>query len=400
MATSGEVLTQRFRRTVAGAVVAAAIMVIVALPLSVITVLQAPLEPLSPGAIAWIISLCALLHGAGFLCSWRPAGAFIAGSVLMLLLAFTVVPDIGSAGFLPSGVVYLLLLWRIASGENRQRSRAALATGLVGAVLIPGVNAARPEPREPMSVIFEAGSLIAAILAAWALGALSRQYRLAEDHRAQESVHQAIGEERGRISRDLHDVVSHSLTVMIAQAEAARVIAGSRPSGSDPETDASLERVAETGREAMRGLRSMIHTLDDPDSGPLTPVSGVHAVTDLVDHARSAEHAIDLTVRGTPQRLPPDADLAAFRVIQEAVTNAIRHLRSPLRIDVSLDWHDSEVVITVHDDGGRGPLHYADPAGTGLIGLTERVRRAGGTLNIRRHPSWCVRATLPVEVAS
>ncbi|QQT68766.1 hypothetical protein I6I57_13795 [Brevibacterium casei] len=251
-----------------------------------------------------------------------------------------------------------------------------------------------------MTLMFEAVSLVAAVLAAWALGALARQSRLAEYRRAQESMQHAVSEERARISRDLHDVVSHSLTVMIAQAEAARVVAGSSVSRNSPEADAAFERVAETGREAMRGLRSMIHTLGDPDASPLAPVSGVDAIAGLVEHANSAEHTIDLTVRGDPRRLAPDADLASFRVVQEAVTNAIRHVRPPTRIDVGVEWHAAEVVITVSDDGGRGSLHRDDLNGTGLIGLVERVRRAGGVLDVRKEHGWRVRAILPVEEPS
>lgn len=223
-----------------------------------------------------------------------------------------------------------------------------------------------------MTLMFEGVSLVAAVLAAWALGALAHQSRLAEHRRAQESMQRAVSEERARISRDLHDVVSHSPTVMIAQAEAARVVTHSSVSRNGPEADAAFERVAETRREAMRGLRSMIHTLGDPGASPLAPVSGVDAITGLVEHASSTEHTIGLTVEGAPRRRARDADLAAFRVVQEAVTNAIRHLRPPTRIDVSLDWQETETVITVSDDGGPGPLRRAaDSNGTGLIGMVE-----------------------------
>lgn len=399
--SDGELPARRFRRTVPGEIVTAAIMMVLALPLTVVGLLQAAPEPLSPGQFTWLISLLVLLHVTGFFCSGRPIAAFVGGSALMLLLAFTIVPGIGSAALLPSSVAYLLLLWRLASSPNRRHSFGALTTGLIGVGVITAVSAVQASLSDRMTLVFEAVSLVAAVLAAWALGALARQSRLAEYRRAQESMQHAVSEERARISRDLHDVVSHSLTVMIAQAEAARVVAGSSVSRNSPEADAAFERVAETGREAMRGLRSMIHTLGDPDASPLAPVSGVDAIAGLVEHASSAEHTIELTVEGAPRRLAPDADLAAFRIVQEAVTNAIRHLRPPTRIDVSLDWQETETVITVSDDGGQGPLRRAaDSNGTGLIGLVERVRRAGGALYVRRGHGWRVRATLPVEEPS
>ena len=375
-------------------------MTVLALPLTLVALVQAPPAPVSPGLTVWLGSLCLLLHATGFLCAWRPITAFVVGSILMLVLAFTIVPSIGSAALLPSSVVYLLLLWRLASHENRRRSIGALATGLIGGGLITTVSALHVSREEPWSVLFEAGGLTAAVLAAWALGTLVRQNRLAENRRAQESMQQAVNEERARISRDLHDVVSHSLTVMIARAEAARVVAGNSASGAAPETDAALEQVAETGREAMRGLRGMVHTLGDPDASPLAPTSGIGNVAELIENARSPVHTIELTVQGTPGRLPPEADLAALRVVQEGVTNAIRHLRSPVRIDVDLDWREDAVVVAVNDDGGQGALPGANPNGTGLIGLTERVRRAGGTLEVREGLGWCVRATLPIEETS
>lgn len=397
MVNKGEPPGRPVRRVVSGTVVTAAIMVTLALPLTIVGLLQAPSEPLSGGEFGWTVGLCLMLHVTCFLCSRWPAGAFVAGSALMLALAFTVVPGLGSAAMLPSSVAYLLLLWRLASGDDRRRSNGALAVGLAGAGIVVGTEAMRSGVQDPMSLLFETGSMVAAIIAAWALGALARQYRLAETRRVQESTRLAVAEERTRISRDLHDVVSHSLTVMIAQTEAARIVIGSHGASSASDRDDALEKVAEVGREAMRGLRSMIRTLDAPGATPLTPSAGIDAIPGLVAHARSAEHVIEFAARGTPRRLAPDADLAAFRVAQEAVTNAIRHVRPPVRLGVEVDWGDSEVVITVSDDGGRGLLQHSDQGGTGLISLTERVQRAGGSLQVRQEEGWRVRATLPIE---
>lgn len=372
-------------------------MAILTLPLTIVTLLQVPSEPLGSGQMLWIVSLCLVLHVTGFLCARWPTAAFIAGSAVMLALAFIFVPGLGSAAMLPSSVVYLLLVWRLASGDDRGRSNGALAVGLIGAGIIAAADAAQTGLRDPMSLLFATGSMIAGIIASWALGTLARQRRAAEARRVQESMRLAVAEERARISRDLHDVVAHSLTVMIAQAEAARIVFSAREPGATSAQDDPLEKVAETGREAMRSLRGMIRTLDDSDAAPLAPPAGLHAVADLVSHARSAEHAIEFSVRGTPRRLAPDADLAAFRVVQEAATNAIRHVRPPVRLTIDIDWGGSEVAVTVTDDGGRGALQHSDHGGTGLISLAERVRRAGGALDVRKGDGYRVRATIPIE---
>ncbi|WIY82219.1 histidine kinase [Propionimicrobium sp. PCR01-08-3] len=392
--------TRRPPRAVSGEVVAAAIMTILALPLSVVGLVQAPSASIPSGEAAWLIGVCVALHATGLLCAWRPTVAFAAGSVLMLVLAFTVIPGIGSAAMLPSSIVYLLLVWKLASGEGRRISILALVVGLVGAGVIAVASAGQTGEQDPMWLLFEGATLVAGVVAAWALGVLTRRYRRAEASRVEESMRRAVAEERTMISRDLHDVVSHALTVMIAQAEAARIVIGADGSGITPTGDAALEKVAETGREAMRGLRSMIRTLDESDAAPLTPTSGIAAVGTLVENARSTEHTITLTAQGMPECLALDADLAAFRVVQEGVTNSIRHVKPPVGIQVTVDWSDTAVVITVRDDGGSGVKEPSDAEGTGLIGLAERVERAGGTLDVSTSNGWCVRAVLPTEVTS
>lgn len=393
-------LTRRPPRAAPGEIVAAAIMTILALPLSVVGLLQAPSVSVPAGQAAWLVGVCVALHATGFFCAWRPMVAFVAGSGLMLILTLTVVPGIGAAAMLPSSIVYLLLVWKLASGEARRLSIIALTVGLVGAGVIAVVSAGQTGEQDPMWLLFEGFTLVAGVVAAWALGALTRRYRRAEASRMEESMRRAVAEERTMISRDLHDVVSHALTVMIAQAEAARIVIDTGGSGITPEGDAALEKVAETGREAMRGLRTMISTLDESDAAPLTPTSGLSAVGTLVDNARSTEHTIALSVRGVPGRLALDADLAAFRVVQEGVTNAIRHVKPPVHIEVTVDWSDTAVVIIVRDDGGSGVKEPSDVEGTGLIGLVERVERAGGSLDVSLSNGWCVRAVLPTEVTS
>ncbi|WP_105566172.1 sensor histidine kinase [Microbacterium halophytorum] len=373
-----------------GMLVAAALIAAVALPLTLVVLDQTPDRGISPALSAWVISLCALLHAANVLARWLPTGAFVAGSLLMLALAITHIPGLSSAAMMPSGLAYLPLVWRMAADDDRLRSRGALAVGIAGAVVITALDATRGGVRDPLLLLAESGMLVAGILAAWALGALSRTRRSAEAERLEERTRRAVADERARISRDLHDVVSHSLAVMIAQAEAARVLA--RGAGADE----ALEKVAETGRSAMQGLRGMIGVLDArPASSEAVP--DVARIPELVEGARSAEHVIELEVRGRAMPIAPDAELAAYRMAQEALTNAIRHVAPPVRIDVVVAWGEDDVEVVVADDGGRGRAAptAAEHGGTGLIAMTERIERAGGSLEIARGSGWRLRAVLP-----
>ncbi|SJM70425.1 sensor histidine kinase [Gulosibacter sp. 10] len=379
-----------------GALVAAAVVLVLAMPLTLVTLVEGTAQPLDRAAFAWIVTLCALLHATAFLNRWAPLTAFVVGSALMLVLALTPIPELSSAAMMPSSLAYLPLVWRMAADDSRTRSTAALAVGFAGAALITAVDAVQGGAREPLLLIVEAGALAAGILAAWALGSLSKQRRLAEAERVEERARRAVAEERERIGRDLHDIVSHSLAVMIAQAEAARVLA--RGSGADD----ALEKVAETGRSAMQGLRGMLRVLDDPGRRPLAPTPGIDGILALVERARSADHSIRLTVRGDPGTVEPDAGIAAYRAVQEALTNAVRHVAPPLRIDVDIAWEAAEVAVTVHDDGGSGarPATGGEQAGTGLIGMAEGIERAGGALSIRRGRGWRLRVVLPAAEPS
>jgi signal transduction histidine kinase len=396
---------------VPGEVVAAAVLAVLVLPMTVIGVVDAPTEPLSSGSVTWVICLSVALHVTGFLCFRYPTAAFVTGAVLMLGLVVVTVPGVGNAAMLPSGAVFLLLVWRSAAGEDPRRSTAALVTGVAGAVLIGVVEALWNGTDRSVSVVFVAASLAVAVVAAWALGRLARQSRVAADQRRRDQTRRAVLEERVSISRDLHDVIAHSLTVMIAQAEAARV-AASRGVTDGPgggAADESLGRIAETGRDAMQSLRSMISTLGSRDPHPTAdqrvPTAGIAAVGDLVGHARSTGHTIDLRETGVARRVAVEVDLAAYRVVSEAITNVVRHVHPPVRVDVALVWGEDALSVTVRDDSGQGPRDPSDPGGTGLVSLTERVERAGGTLEIRRGSrardrGWCVQASFPYREAT
>ena len=272
------------------------------------------------------------------------------------------------------------------------RTTWSLVRGIGGGITFAEI--ARGTAGDPLLWLVQAGTLVVGVVAAWALGSLAKQRRISAEQLRHEQTRIALARERSRIGRDLHDVVSHSLTVMIAQAEAARVLT------KRDEADAALERVAETGRSAMQGLRGMLRVLDRAEFEPLDPTPGIAGLPGLIEGAGSSEHTIRFRTVGRERPVSPDASVAAFRLVQEAITNAIRHNAPPIEITVEVHWTERSVEVTVADNGGQGHHEPSEGTGTGLIGMRERVEGANGELEIFRGEGWRIRAVLPAERVS
>ncbi|MBM7502868.1 sensor histidine kinase [Agromyces aurantiacus] len=375
-----------------GPLVAAVIICVVTLPMTVAVLLQVVEPALDAAVTAGILALVLVLHLAGLACQHLPRTAFVVGSAAMLALALITMPGTASAALLPSAITYVLLEWQMGSTQPRAVAAAALGVGIAGAGIITTVDTLANGERDPFLIAFEAVALVAVVAAGWVLGRQSRQRRAAAALLADRRIRDAVAAERARIGRDLHDVVSHSLTVMIAQAEAARVLTRDAPAAQ------ALERVADTGRSAMQGLRRMLGVLDAGTDDPvLEPAPDLRGLARLVERAGSPEYRTSFVERGTPRSLRADVELALFRAAQEALTNAVRHVAPPVRIDVELAWNPGAVVLSVTDDGGGGLVDATVTTGTGLIGMAERVRQAGGALDVRRGRGWSVQVTMPIE---
>lgn len=201
----------------------------------------------------------------------------------------------------------------------------------------------------------------------------------------------AVADERARIARELHDVVAHGMSVMVVQADAARH--GLDP--ADHATRASLEAIEAVGRESLREMRRLLGLLGEGDA--TQGLSPQPRVTDLPELARSITVAglpVHLTVEGQPVPLSPGIELAAYRVVQEALTNALRH-SGARRADVRVSFQPRELELSVCDDGDGGD--HDDPMGRGLVGMHERIRFFGGTLSIGHQGGYRVVARLPIE---
>jgi signal transduction histidine kinase len=259
-------------------------------------------------------------------------------------------------------------------------------------------------------------SLILIAVIGNAMQARDRIRRIRAEHAA--ATRRALDEERALIASELHDVVTHNVSVMIVQAGAARQVLTADPA----EATAALLAVEASGRAAMTELRHLLGLLspvvtgDGSATGPapggaeagqdLSPQPGLGQLQPLIDRLTAAGLPVELQVGGAPRALPPGLDLAAYRVVQEALTNVLKHAGKP-STTVWLDYREAELVVEVADTGrpipAAGPASSAVPgSGRGLLGLRERTALYGGELDAgpRLGGGWLVRARLPVDPAA
>jgi signal transduction histidine kinase len=224
---------------------------------------------------------------------------------------------------------------------------------------------------------------------------LDEQAREIERNRAEREAAAVLGE-RTRIARELHDVVAHDVSVMLVQAAAAK-----RTVPGDPErARAAIAAVEDTGREALGELRRLLGVLRRGDEQlALAPQPSLERIGALVQRMRATGLPVELEVAGDPVHLPPGVDAAAFRIVQEALVNVVRHAAAT-RAVVRVDYEPEAVELVVSDDGGGvdGPIRD----GRGLVNLRERVALYGGELRAdRRRPrGFELRARLPVGEAA
>jgi signal transduction histidine kinase len=204
----------------------------------------------------------------------------------------------------------------------------------------------------------------------------------------------AVAEERLRIAREMHDVISHSVSVMTLHVSGVRRLL--RP--DQVEERAALEAVERTGRESLAEMHRMLGVLRSAPDGERGPAPGLDRVPELLDAARRAGLHAELTIRGTRRPLPPGIELAAYRIVQEGVTNVLRHA-SARRVDCTVGYGDADVELLVVDDG-RG-ASATGLGGHGLAGLRERAALYAGSVEAGPRPDggYALHAVLPVPAA-
>ncbi len=230
---------------------------------------------------------------------------------------------------------------------------------------------------------------------AWVAGDTVRSQRervALVDAQREEEARRAVADERVRIARDLHDVVAHHLSVIVVQAEAAQEVLATRP---DRAGDA-MGTVADTARTALGELRLVVGVLRS--DGGRAPQPDLDAVDDLVASVRQAGLEVAVRTEGEPRVVGGVVGVAAYRVVQEALTNVLRHAAAG-QAEVALAYGDDALVVTVSDDGRGGRMPDPDrPGGHGLAGMRERVTVLGGSLDAgpRAEGGFAVRARLPL----
>ena len=350
----------------------------------------------------------------------RPTASAIAVYGLCLLhLA------LGQYLVLPTDLVVLVALYSVTVHGPRWAYRTALVGALAGALLLGLVLALDPwvGSVEGGLIVSVVVGLLALVVFASALvrrarreaiGALRDRASRLEVERDQ-LARLATAAERARIAREMHDIVAHSLSVVIAQADGGRYAARHDPAAAER----SLTTIAETGRAALADMRRLLGVLRPGDGGgdsgdtaapgtapaspapvaDLTPQPAVGDVERLVAQVRASGLRASLVHMGTPRPLPPGTGLTVFRICQESLTNVLKHAGPSPTVTVLLQWTATSLVAEITDDGrGAAAESDRDGAGQGVLGMRERAAMLGGSLTIGPRPGggYRVRAEIPI----
>jgi signal transduction histidine kinase len=278
-------------------------------------------------------------------------------------------------GSLTPYVVVLVATYSVAAHGSARNSWIGLALSVAAEVLLV---------TRTTNDLADYAFILTFLLGAWLAGRGMRirqqradqlfQRAVRAEVEREEKARAAVAEERGRIARELHDVISHSVSVMVVQAGAAEQVLDT----DRDQVRTSLRAIQQTGRDARLELNRMLGLLRTGDDGPgLGPQPGLAQLADLAAQLRNSGVQLDVRTEGAVVPLPAGLDLAAYRIAQEAVTNSLRHA-GPGRVAVTISYGRDVLEIDVSDDGGPGDAHAGD--GFGLRGMAERAALYGGAL--------------------
>jgi signal transduction histidine kinase len=351
-----------------------------------------------PGSLHVVSTAVAVVLVAVSVAVRRPWPA-LAGALLLTAVIVDQVAG-GNLSRAGSGWAAVILVGYSAGAHAGRREGPITLALLLAAMTIVYVSLLGQKGTAPSEWLWELGFAVAPYAVGRLLRARRRLHAELEDralaltHEREQRARLAVGVERTRIARELHDVAAHSLSVMIVQAGAARSVLDAAPEVADT----ALEEIAITGRHTIADLRRLLGFLESDDASSL---GGVSRIGDLVAQARQAGLSVEVHITGTPRRLPSAVDLAAYRVIQEGLTNVLKHAGGA-RTQVLVSYGEAAVQVEVSDDGQPRMRHLlsANGAGQGLRGMRERVELAGGEVTVGPRPAggWVVSARLPLEV--
>ncbi|MGN6377409.1 MAG: sensor histidine kinase [Gaiellales bacterium] len=302
------------------------------------------------------------------------------------LLADVVAGTIGPPNLISYGLAWMCCMYAFAVWA---RPRAfwlgiiAVSGGGLATALAPGTNV-------KSTVQFVAASTVVILLVHWLVGQRERRAQVAERER-DVARREAVVEERARIARELHDVIAHHVSMIVLQAGAERRVL--EQSGSHSEVLDTIER---SGRSALTETRRLLGMLRAGEDEPLTPQPRLRDVPLLISQVQEAGLPVQLEVDGEQRELPAGLELSAYRIVQEALTNALKHARDA-RAHVSIHYRPQSIEIEVTDDGA-GRADTSRNGGHGLVGMRERVALYGGRITATGLPGggFTVHVTLPV----
>ncbi|MTV25337.1 hypothetical protein FTX61_07935 [Nitriliruptoraceae bacterium ZYF776] len=366
---------------------------------------------------------------------WLPAGGDASVVVLTLAIALACVTA-RRHGAVALGVLWAMGAWQLASGADVVAAQLAVvyvafalacwgsrtvvwtslaslpvAAALVGAHVLERVDGRRPIGAEGWSILLQELALVVplvalALLTPWLVGFVTRTVRtVREARRAQAEAERTAARsdelatlraDQARLARDVHDVVGHSLTVILAQAEAARY------HGDDVgRIQEALANIATTSRRSLDDVRQVLQTTSDRGGSEATPATS--DLGELVDGVRAAGHDVVATVDGTPRPLPPEIHVVAYRALQELLTNALKHGRRAGTVRVAQRWDHEQLRLTVDNPVGLRPDASSAPGpsapgpsapgpsaagatdgpGLGLAGMARRLESIGGSMRVQ-----------------
>lgn len=324
--------------------------------------------------------------------AWRRTSPLIAGgaiaAVCLAQWALNLMP-------LPANIAVILVVYSLAAYGPRWASLSGLGLALIGAIMLVsryyvGERTLSNVASLPYTVLLVL-LVWFLVLFSWTLGDLTRTRRLREqgleDRARRLEIEQqqeralAASDERAHIAREMHDIVAHSLSVIITQADGARYAAQ-----QDPEIATNtLQTISDTGRTSLREMRRLLGVLRGDEETSFRPLPGLADLDELLLGFRSAGLSLEFSQTGQARRaLPPGAELTVYRMIQEGLTNVLKHAGPQAHTRVGLDWQGRGLHVAVHDDG-RGAA--ADPpgagGGNGIRGMSERVKLYDGTVEAK-----------------
>ncbi|WP_309081943.1 histidine kinase [Zhihengliuella sp.] len=333
---------------------------------------------------------------------WRRSHRRISAAVIVMAclmhLAFL-------QGFLPSLVAVPMVVYTLAKYGTRWESLSGLGLSLVGAAFSAAAFGGVTADRTFASIVASTVIIGLSMLVVWTYGDLARTRlvalqalhdraeRLEREQVAERAA--AAADERARIAREMHDIVAHSLSIMITQADGARYASRSNPAVAVE----ALETISMQGRESLKDMRRLLGVLRGEDEAQYRPLPGIADLEQLAKQVRLAGQQVDLYMVGSPSRaLPNGAELAVYRCVQESLTNVVKHAGTAARATVTIDWTRNGVTVSVTDNG-RGALADASTAGSGrgLDGMRERVELYGGQVSAGplARGGFVVRAFIP-----